>query len=266
MASGEQLFRYVRDEVVPATSRPEVWHGLGETVNTIGNSEHFERYFRGAIALYAVRRLKRFWDEEGAPPENTRVRRVAKYVREEVFLGTPEDVTNRLARMFVKAYDASDRRINASTRQTVIEERTPIACYLCGFVLDRDAPDGHAQLVTIEHLWPSSLGGESDARNLLPACVRCQQRKSDSLSWEWWNIHNLVLPYAPDNECLTSVSWEARIASHYFTVMQWCEEEGHTLKDGFVRIGPVAGVPRFEGRGAPISFFDLRTAREMNGD
>lgn len=105
-----------------------------------------------------------------------------------------------------------------------------------------------------------------EERNLLPACSRCQQRKRDALSWEWWNVHNLVLPYEPDEACLISVPWECRIASHYFTVMQWCESEGQPLKIGFKRFGPVAGTPRFQRRNAPISFFDLRTTRELDGD
>jgi len=83
------------------------------------------------------------------------------------------------------------------------------------------------------------------------------------MSWEWWAIHNLVLPLEPEYKSLKAIPWEARLALHYFHVMRWCEKRRKCLKDGFIRLGPIRLLRAVPSRNA-VGFFDLRTFEDDN--
>ena len=87
-----------------------------------------------------------------------------------------------------------------SARETVINsDRQSVAafarrempyCYLCGTELDFSADDHQA--FTLDHVWPSAYGGNSDYENLLGACRSCNEAKASEPSWAMYPIQSFV--------------------------------------------------------------------------
>lgn len=263
VTSGEQLFFEVRDRTLVSMG---VGRGNGNEVNEligeIGGTHEFIDYIRGTLAVHAVRRLLRYWkrEQEFVQGEHLYVKRISRFIKDNMFPSLDDAEITKLARLVVAATDASDNRISQAVRKRVLSETKTISCYLCGRSLDVSAPEGHAGFVTLEHVWPCSVGGDSIEENLLPACTKCQETKKDSFSWEWFNIHNLVLPAAPSEEALKSIAQPARIARHYLQALSECSEHPLTLKEAFRRIGPMGDTSvRSMSEGLPVTFFDLRT-------
>jgi hypothetical protein len=259
--AGEDLFLTIRNSVLPSLSAMEpLWAEFHELISSVSGSQRFSFYLRGTMAITALRRLLRFWADV-APDigESMRVKTVSKFVNEEVFPGIERAVSARLARLVIDAVSKSNRPITPATRRKVLAENTSQRCYLCSFVLSTTAKEEAADYLTLEHLWPASAGGDSVPENLLPACKRCQNDKADAISWEWFNVHNLVLPSQPSQGAFKSVPRSARIARHYFGVMELCERENHSLKTGFIRLGAMQANLSCSSTGLPITFFDLCT-------
>lgn len=258
---GEELFLTIRDRALPSLPRLEgVWADLDETLNEIGGAQGFGLYVRGACAVTALRRLLCFWSErvQQTANENMHVKIVSKFVHSDLFPGLSESVVTTLSRQVLKARSASNRPISPSVRKLVLGHSKFFECYLCGARLAIDAPEENPAFMTLEHLWPASAGGDSVSENLLPACKYCQIAKDDSVSWEWLNAHNVVLSAAPTGDALKSVRRAVKIARHYLRVAQLCDGRV-SLREGFLKAGPMNEDLSAPSTTLPVTFFDLRT-------
>lgn len=65
--------------------------------------------------------------------------------------------------------------LNESTRQKVIK-RDNCICQYCGV---RFAD----KMLHVDHIIPASMGGHSSLQNLVTACPKCNQDKSDDIDW-----------------------------------------------------------------------------------
>lgn len=262
VTAGERLFLLIRGEVLDTTgSQHAKWASLRTLLDHVGGRPEFGGYVKGAVSVHAMRRLLRFWQAERllTADEARYVRKVSQFVGEEVFPGLGDELTRRLSRAVIAAEDASFKPIPAGVRSRLLRDQRRVQCYLCSGTLDSQAPKGDAEFLTLEHLWPTSIGGDSVEDNLLPACTRCQHVTKDTASWEWLNVHNLVLPAAPSVNSLRSVQRPVRYARHYFEAMGICEEQGLTLKEAFLRLGAMKPDLTHIKTGFPLTFFDLET-------
>lgn len=259
--SGERLFFLIKGSIIPDLGKAGSWDFLSHALESMSGNAGLFHYVRGALAIHAARRLIRLWQHELETPilEHLRVRRAVRLATSEVFPGLDDYSAQRLGRALVQAVDATDRRIPPSIRKAILGKSRYYRCYLCNFGLDARAPEGDEAFATLEHLWPSSIGGESVEENLLPACCSCQGAKEDALSWEWTNVHNVVLPAAASDDCLKAIRWSTRIARHYMHVIAYCHENGCSLKNGFQNVGPISTPLRHDCLHRPVSFFDLTT-------
>jgi HNH endonuclease len=259
--TGEDLFFLVKNHVLPSLGPSRsAWVALRDVFDNVSGSTGFDAFVRGAVAVHAVRRLIRLWQHETEQPvaEHLRVRRAAALATTEVFPGLDQGLATRLARLVIAAVNACHRPVSSGIRKGLLAISSIHSCYLCGFALDAKADDADNAFLTLEHLWPTSLGGDSVEDNLLPACRRCQEAKGDAVSWEWLNVHNLVLPPGASDAALKAVPWSVRIARHYMHVIGACERDKMHLKQAFLCIGPIAGLA-YRGGAAPVTFFDLQT-------
>jgi hypothetical protein len=257
--SGESLFRHIRDDVLPAIpSTADAWTSLHGVFSAVGGSEHFPRFFRGALGILAVRRLISYWEQQRPFPanESTWTRTIAQFVKREVFPELDTDNIYKIARMVIPAAKAAGQNINNTTRDHFTSNRRHRRCYLCNLALDPGAPRGDPSRLTIEHVWPRSAGGESVEQNLLPCCEACQQLKGDLFGWEWHNIHNVVLRAEPSTEVLENLRWGIRFARYSYAAMELSDEHGTALKEAFIQNGPL-GTLEYAHTGLPITFFDL---------
>lgn len=259
---GEKLFLHIRDRVLPEL---DAGTAAGErsidAFAAIGGTEKFGEFLRGAIAIHALRRLLVYWDAERPNVgEAMHVTRLSRFLRTELFLGLNSDEAATVARLAVAAHEASNKQISPGVRKRVIGETLNPYCYLCGTSLRTSVPASSPDFLTLEHLWPSSLGGNSVEDNLLPACSKCQNDKGDHPSWEWFSVHDLVLSPTPSDEELRSVPRRAKIAVHFMKALEATRGSSKTLKESMRALGPVSRVLAFrDGGDMPITFFHLRT-------
>lgn len=260
--TGEELFLLIREDVLPLLpSSPAVWRELRDLLTGVGGTPNFHSYVNGAVATKAARRLVRFCAEatEGAA-DTTHVRIVSKFVTEEVFPGLESRMTGRVARLVVEATRVSGRDISSATRKKVLRGMGTITCYLCGHELSPTAADGDEAFLGIDHIWPSSMGGENFEENALPACRTCQVRKGDGASWEWISVHNLVWSAAPSEATTSKMPRETRIARHVLRATEVATANRCTLKEAFLQIGAMTWPSSFTRTGLPTTFFDLQTS------
>ncbi|SAK87881.1 hypothetical protein AWB82_06073 [Caballeronia glebae] len=267
VTAGERLFYLVRDEALDASERAHAnWSNLATLFNQVGSDANYSNYVKGAIAVHIVRKLLRYWETEkkNCADESLYVRKVTAFIKQDVFFGLSEGLVNGLARAVVQAESASFRPINSSVKENVLREKVNLRCYLCNRALEKDACNKHASHLTLEHLWPTSIGGDSIDNNLLPACKYCQEVTKDTASWEWLNIHNLVLPSQPSEEALIAVPNKVRFARHYLEAITLADEQKISLKQAFRAIGPMRKILGHNATGSPVTFFDLQTTWEMS--
>lgn len=220
-------------------------------------------YIRGALAIHAVRRMLSLWDDvvQVAPvAETTRLKTVTSASIAEVFPVLEESLRTHLARSLIRTYDARNQKIIPSVRKAALRPFKKTSCYLCGVTLIESSPKAGEAKLTLDHLWPQSLGGESDPENLLPACQRCQDAKADAISWEWVNVHNLIWGASRSESAKKSVSWPVRIARHYFHAVTVKGPKGG-LRETFMHIGPI-DQNVFGTKTGTATFFDLSTLQK----
>jgi len=259
---GERLFLLIRDELLEAAGHGHIrWSNLGRLFDQVGGREEFGDYLRGAAAIHLMRRLLRFWEAERSitSQESQYVKKVASYIRDEMLTSLGDEDTSRLARAVIAAEKSCYQKISPSVRSRVLAGRHQVRCYLCGTTLSPSATQGQPGFLTLEHVWPQSVGGDSVEENLLPACERCQDTTKDTMSWEWFNIHNVVLPVNPSDSAIASVTRRGHFARHFFEAMRVVSERQLSLKDAFLFIGPMRHPVGSVYTGGPTTFFDLQT-------
>lgn len=261
ITAGEKLFCLIRDEVLDSVGVGHLkWSNLALLFPHLGNDERFVKYIKGAIAIQLMRRLLRYWTETKIllGDESSYVRKISDFVKQDVFPGLTSDLVTKLSRAIIAAETASDRPISKDVRKRVIRSSTTVHCYLCNDRLDPTAGEEHAAHLTLEHVWPTSIGGDSVEANLLPACKECQKITKDTASWEWLNIHNFVFPASPSKKALHSVPRRVRFAKYYFDAVTLCDQRGLSLKEAFLQLGPMPSDLTHVNTGLPVTFFDLQ--------
>lgn len=260
--AGERLFIYIRDTVLTEFGHGDLrWDNLNALFAGPTGTDEFVTYVRGAVAVHCMRRLLRYWEDAkpGVLNHALRMTTVRSFIKREVFYSVDDAMCTKLARMVIDAECSSHRDISITVESEVLKDRNVHSCYLCGSSVRRNAGKDDSDRLTLEHLWPTSLGGDSIEENLLPACLRCQRTTKDTASWEWFNIQNIVLPPSPSNKALISVCRRAGYARHYLEVVRYCDENTLTLKQGFLAIGQLQLPVTHVKTSAPVTFFDLRT-------
>jgi hypothetical protein len=210
---GEDVYFRIREDILPSIRAVQTyWHELHDVFDSLAGSRHFSDYVHDAIATSATRRLIHYWRSVG--PNTAEARRfdlMLRYARETMFPDTDRSSLAPVIRATFNAVAASGRPITNTTRTRVLDT-FGLRCYMCGFDLDPTVDDQDARFVTIEHLWPSSLGGDSIFENLMPACLRCQRDKAHGIPWAWVAVQNIVLDIEPSDASLAGVGGGVRVA------------------------------------------------------
>lgn len=104
---------------------------------------------------------------------------------------TALELTRELSGAWVEG--AGKRSVGFSYR--AVHERDHWTCAYCGRSVSR-TPACDALLATVDHILPSSRGGESSWTNLVSACKECNNRKADRTPDEAGMVLR-VEPYDP---------------------------------------------------------------------
>jgi len=265
VTAGEKLYFLIREEVIHTIGdRSARWSQAKSFFDALDEDRSFTSYVKGAVAVRATRQLMRFWNwkRESVVNQSQYIRTIMTFLKEEMFTTTETEVLRKVATAVEEAFLASGRQPSSNLRKTVLGRGTICNCYLCGRELNLVSAN-HTDHPTVEHIWPSSMGGDTIEENLLPACGECQKLTKDTLSWEWINIQNWVLPVSPSIDALTAVDNRTRYARHFFEAMTRAEAERKTLKEALINLGPMQSPPTHIESGKPVTFFDLQTFRSQ---
>lgn len=150
----------------------------------------------------------------------------------------------------------------SSGLKRLVIKNGPDCCYSCGRqfgVIYKDAPSGLTP--TADHIWPRALGGDTIEDNLLPACGSCNSFKGHIAAWQMVWMQPIVFADVDEQNGLRSLAREAKIALHTRAAMIYAQQNGTTLKDAFLAIGPREAPVRIDIEQG-YDFFNLRVHDE----
>ncbi len=169
---------------------------------------------------------------------------------------TPHRILPHLA---YRSLVASNAHISAQARTITLDDaRGPaseeVRCYCCGDILWSPEFETPLKDISLDHIWPRTLGGVSTAINLLPICTPCNTAKEDRASWSVYGAvydHALFERGSLDEERLLGLALHRRAAGALAT------DQYLTLKEAFVRLGPRTDVELID-EVADRHFFNVR--------
>lgn len=234
--AGERLYLYVVNQIIGSECATEL---NATKLMQIGNrADGFSQYFFGFacsnIFTRLIKKAKRVIDDDVSDPPRV----IVRYIERSLEIGLREKYTSkRMAALAIDAIHESNRPIPKSVSQALANRRGTY-CYICGNEVRSDSMDP-SNLLALEHIWPSSLGGNSVVDNLLPACSVCNCAKADMLLWHSAYVAGFCLKPEPSEEEMKHVQRSHKIAVYMKMVFDLANSSGTTLKDAAITLGPV---------------------------
>ncbi len=163
-----------------------------DSVQNIQNKWKYEEF---NFNIYADKNAKYFlirtliyiskWEKSSLNNESiSQISRIREHIKTFIYIPEKEleilvDVLQRL----VNEVSANTLKSNpAETSLRTYAKANKIKCYICGSKIDYTGSN-HDRKLTLEHLIPSSLGGNKSTENLFVACAICNKAKGNYLSW-----------------------------------------------------------------------------------
>lgn len=253
---GERLYGFVRNWM----SAPLPREGLEKWLEAGGMSEHWIEYLEQMVTVAltgrivaAGRSLKKLHKHDRGL-----YRREYRSYLNDYLLISKHDLDELIGFALPSAEVAEgdisdglrkDRRAWAAERHR--------NCYLCN--VEMDFVDKEADnYCTLEHLWPSSYGGDSIEENLLPACAICNRvRKSNFATWAVTSVQSVlkgIKPALNDPKLLTGPT---QFALHHWAGQRYAIRNNTNLRDAFRKLGPWV-TPRIKDTNDIGHFFNLQ--------
>ena len=268
--AGEKLFqRLIRlaDKDFDAT---RIRHLAGTRMS--GRGEEFGDYLEGALLSFCFLRVMKAADGiyERDKVDISMANKRLFNLLSSWFDWIQKDVVGSLFRDALRAHQSSDKRIPRAVAKEVWHSRRVHMCGFCGerICSDTDGEFRDSQGIpgTLEHIWPSSLGGDSIADNLLPACGPCNNEKADLFAWEQRLVHDFVYPVNFESrEFYEKFPRVEKILLQRRAVMQLAARDKLTLKDAMRRVGPYGRLEAIDV-GDTWDFFNVQNHSESLGE
>lgn len=129
-----------------------------------------------------------------------------------------------------------------------------IRCYCCGDVLWTPEFETPRRDISLDHIWPRTLGGVSTPDNLLPICEPCNGTKQDRASW---SVYGVVYDHAMVERGGEEENRMVGLALHRRAAGLLAVEKFLTLKEAYIRLGSRVVVEPIDEAGDD-HFFNLR--------
>jgi NAD-dependent SIR2 family protein deacetylase len=130
--------------------------------------------------------------------ENTNFEPEEKFEKEYLryYLSFSAGDARQLATLIFRALDSSRQKISITTRRKIKAhgERQQMPCEICGREIDYQTEENPPNKFSIDHIWPSSLGGTSEESNLRIACKICNDYRQNTVNtadshYEHMHVH-----------------------------------------------------------------------------
>jgi hypothetical protein len=192
---GKQLQLIVRD-LYPAASADKCFIARIDDA-LLAEGQLTDLVYLGAIN-YMVRRLictgeylrRKFELEMGST--TLFIMKLRSFIQIELEL--PKKSVERLVSLVLLSVEERARNITPKRKQRLLAEAQAKGwqCFFCGCGLEF-VRSGQPNSVTIDHLWPRSMGGKSEGPNLVVACRSCNEAKADYVDASDFHFEEMCL-------------------------------------------------------------------------
>ncbi|WP_022685446.1 HNH endonuclease [Sphingomonas phyllosphaerae] len=229
-----------------------------------GRFSDMSNFFVGASVLHLMQRMvklaKDVIAEQDGRLDQVRVLRARMF---DVLI-TPLEYggdMGALVQEVLASAEQSTKELKPGLRDRVAKHGPP-DCYSCGRTFGVTPPGETDPLArTADHVWPRALGGDSRFDNLLPACKDCNNAKEHIAAWQMAWLQPAVFTESHGNGGLKGLRRENRMALHMRAAMAYANQNGSTLRDAYLAIGPRIDPARLDDDQG-YDFFNLRVHDE----
>lgn len=245
--AGERLFQrigaYGRNDL--ASNRL----GQQKFVRLTGRGEPFGAYLEGSMIAFSFKRVMKatqgIFRDKNIDPAACNARLTAAL--RDWFGWLDREALAVLVRDALRAEESSNNPIPKSVETESWGTSRIHYCCFCGKSMSADAHsvvrDADGNKATLEHVWPTSLGGDSIVGNLVPACSICNKEKRDLFTWEQGSIHDFIYPIDFHlSDFLPRLPVAQRILLQRRAVIALAQRELITLKQALLRVGPYGEI------------------------
>lgn len=233
--AGERLFQFIDHDLLGHKCEHEASElqalRIGGRANDLG--PFFHGFSCANILVRLLKKTERTLEVEPSDPAKT----ITQYIEKHLEVAE-RHIAKRLAALAIDASRNSSKSIPRSVEQAVLRGRTAHHCYLCGNSISKNTTTT-GQRLELEHIWPSSYGGDSVAENLLPTCDICNRSKGDMILWHTAHLASFCLKPTPSTQEQASVQRREKIAWFMKLVHQTAKHEKITLKEAALNLGPI---------------------------
>lgn len=214
-----------------------------------GRGEQFGEYLEGAVLAFSFKRIMKAASgifQGGKVDVDVGSRRLNSLLRSWFDWLSKEELAT-LMRDSIRASEASYKTIPNSIKEEIFFSRSIHDCCFCGVRMSPDSEgvfrDNRGAKATLEHIWPSSLGGDSIVENLVPACGVCNTEKADIFVWEQGLVHDFIYPVDfNSSDFFDRVPIYERLLLQRRAVMFVAQRDKLTLKEALRRVGPYGAM------------------------
>ena len=197
ITSGEKLFNWILKKYQYSNSREDSWIAR---ISYDFDMPDFESILFKSTALMLTRRFinNAAWYIKRFPGDRLAVidRFEKEYLRGS--LGLEIEDRRILQKLIFDAQKASESKISESTSNKMYEAalRTKQRCKLCGNPIDFTLMRTHWEAFSLDHIWPKSLGGESEEWNLQVSHQSCNTGRinianESDVHYEHFNVKSI---------------------------------------------------------------------------
>ena len=260
--SGERLLEFLRSDLLEELHAPDLTSKVIHASMPVARGDNFAVALQDLISINVLQRLllssrwvvKKYCTDMTSDEENDALvsRQLREMIRNEFRVNSSVAVT--MYNHVVAATSASRQKLTRSMRQEVFREHG-LVCFSCGIALERRS-EGSDQ-ATVDHLWPRSLGGDTNFNNLLPACKGCNNYKNDSSVWSSFWFQNLFFgPHPSQHSIETKLGIRMIVALQFYRAYTVTRQRQISLKEALLLIGPIE-LPDLDDREFSSDFFTV---------
>lgn len=162
-----------------------------------------EAFYSSAIS-YSIRRMLHSiyfrLDEENISlndaPES--IEEIKNYLIQKTSIHRTNADINKFAIILYSCLKEANKKPSKAVKKTIIKkcaDSGKTKCYICGKEVNFTSSEGNDS-PEIEHLFPRSLGGNSDESNLILACRDCNQQKSNYMGYADYHFEHISTKYS----------------------------------------------------------------------
>ena len=246
--------------------------GQQDFVRLTGRGASFGTYLEGSAISFAFKRVMKATQGiiQDSNCDRDACNKRLKGILIEWFWWLNKDAISLLMRDSLRAVDASNRSISNGIAKDIWRSANIHRCCFCGDFLSTNGDsifiDSKGNKATLEHVWPSSLGGDSNEENLVPACETCNKVKGDLFTWEEGHIHGFV--YQVDfhrSDYVNRIPIPQRILLQRRAVLTLANREKITLKQALLRVGPYGDLKAIDSQDT-WDFFNTQNHSKSLGE